>query len=85
MFGGGVLSWDVTGKHSSPRCCSNYKSVSVDITVNQSGALEVQDSLKHTVTGGHARKESIMGGIIILLTPPRIIDPFPAWMPPLCY
>ena len=84
MFGGGVLSWDVTGKHSSPHCCSNYKSVSdsVDITVNQSGALEVPESLENIRTGGHARKESITGGIIILLTPPRTIDPFPAWMPP---
>ena len=39
---------------------------------------------KTTMIGGHAQKESIVGGIIILLTPPPIIDPFPAWRPPLC-
>ena len=31
--------------------------------------------------GGQAQKESIMGGIIIFMTPAPIIDPFPAWKP----
>ena len=39
---------------------------------------------KTTMIGGHAQKESIEGGIIILLSPPPMIDPFPAWRPPLC-
>ena len=48
----------------------------------QSGALtSVRDHLRDTVLGGRAQKESIMGGIIILPTP--VIDPFPAWKPPL--
>ena len=38
--------------------------------------LEVKESHKDTVIGGLAEKESIMGGIIILLTPAPIIDPF---------
>ena len=50
----------------------------------QSGALtSVRDHLRDTVLGGHAQKESIMGGIIILLTPAPVIDPFTAWKPPL--
>ena len=50
----------------------------------QSGALtSVRDHLRDTVLGGHAQKESIMGGIIILLTQAPVIDPFPAWKPPL--
>ena len=35
----------------------------------------------HYMIGGHTLKESIMGGIIILLTPASIIDPFSAWKP----
>ena len=31
--------------------------------------IEVRDSRKDTVIGGHAQKESFMGGIITLLTP----------------
>ena len=44
---------------------------------------EVRDYHEDSVTvdSGQAQKESIMGGIIIL----SIIDPFPAWKPPLCY
>ena len=30
-----------------------------------------------------AQKESIMGGIIVLMTPAPIIDPFSAWKPPI--
>ena len=35
--------------------------------------------------GGHAEEDSVMGGCVILLTPALIIDPFPAWKPPLCH
>ena len=43
-------------------------------------------SLREThMIGGHVQKESIMCGIIILLTPAPIIDPFRAWKPPLCH
>ena len=45
--------------------------------------IDVRDSHKDTVMGGQAQKESSMGGIIILLTPPSLIDPFPAWKPPI--
>ena len=59
----------------------------VDLTLgerpDQSGTLEVRDSHKDTVIGGQTQKESIMGGIIILLTPAPIIDPFPARKPPI--
>ena len=43
---------------------------------------EVPDYHEDTLIGGQAQKESIMGGIIILLTPAPLIDPFPAWKPP---
>ena len=45
----------------------------------------VQDSQNNTMIGGQAQKEPTMGGIIILLTPETIIDPFPAWKPPSCH
>ena len=41
-------------------------------------SAEVRGSQKDTVTVGHAEKESIMGVVVI-------IDPFPAWKPPLCH
>ena len=54
--------------------------------VIQSGALEVRDRFvlihRDTVTGGHVQKESLKGGIIILLTPAPVVDPFSAWKPP---
>ena len=34
---------------------------------------------------GHAEEESIMGGIIIFLTPAPIIDPVPVWKPAFPY
>ena len=55
-------------------------------SAGQSGALltaEVRESLKHTVVGGQTLKESIMGVIIILLTPAHVIDPFSACKPPI--
>ena len=44
---------------------------------------EVPDYHEDTLIGGQAQKESIMGGIIILLTPALLIliDPFPTWKP----
>ena len=39
------------------------------------GTAEVRNSLKDTLIGRQTQKESIMGGIIILLTPAPIIDP----------
>ena len=42
------------------------------------GSTAVRDSYKDTVIGGQAQKQSIMGAVIILLTPAPIIDPFPA-------
>ena len=38
---------------------------------------------KTTMIGGHAQKESIVGGIIILQPPAPIIYPIPAWKPPI--
>ena len=38
-------------------------------------------ALQRPEIGGQAQRESTMGGIIILLTPAPIIDPFPAWKP----
>ena len=35
--------------------------------------------------GGQAQKESLIDGIIILLTPAPIIDSFPALKAPLCH
>ena len=49
----------------------------------QTGPLQLSDPHEDTVIGGQAQKESAMGGIIILLTPAPIIDPFPAWKPPI--
>ena len=46
----------------------------------QNGALEVRDWHKD-IRGGQAQRESIIGVIIILPAP--IIDPFPAWKPPI--
>ena len=46
-------------------------------------AMQVQSGgTVENVIGGTAKKNSIMGGIIILLTPAQIIDTFPAWKPP---
>ena len=42
---------------------------------------EIQAYHKDTVIGGQAQIEYIIGGIIILMTPAPIIDPFPAWKP----
>ena len=33
--------------------------------------------------GGQAQNYSVMGGIVILLTPAPVINPFPAWKSPL--
>ena len=53
-------------------------------SVRQSdGTAKVRDYHKDSVIGGQAQKESIMGGIITLLTPAPIIDPFPARKPPI--
>ena len=49
------------------------------------GTPVVRDSRKDTLIGGQARKESTMGGIIILLRPAPTIDPFPAWKLSLCH
>ena len=49
------------------------------VHLEQSGVLEVRDSHKDTVISGQAQKESIIGGIVILLNPAPIIDPFPTW------
>ena len=46
--------------------------------VIEGSTADVRDSYKDTVIGGQAQKQSIMGAIIILLTPAPIIDPFPA-------
>ena len=45
----------------------------------------LRDLQEYTIIGRHAWKESIIGGIIILLTPAPIIDSFPVWKPPLCH
>ena len=48
-------------------------------SVRQSdGTAEIRDYHKDSVISGQAQKESIMGGIITLLTPAPIIDPFHA-------
>ena len=39
---------------------------------------EVRDLHKDTVIGGQPQKQSIMGEIIILLTPAPFLYPFPA-------
>ena len=46
---------------------------------------EVRQSYRDTVIARRRQKESIMGEIIILLTPPTMIDPVPAWKPSLCH
>ena len=51
-------------------------------TYRQSGDCSGQTfQLRHNSDGGQAQKESILGGIIILLTPAPITDPFSAWKP----
>ena len=58
------------------------------ITTTATGRVKtcrVRDSHKDTVIGGQAQKESIMGGIIILLRPAPIVDPFSAWTTHLCH
>ena len=42
----------------------------------QSGELELRDSYIDTVIGGQAQKESIISGIITLLTPAPLKHPY---------
>ena len=53
-------------------------------SLRKSGALKSPESDMKTLIGGQVQEESIRGGINIMLTPAPIIDPFPAWKPPLC-
>ena len=46
--------------------------------IRSGGTAEIRDSHKDTVKGGQSQKESIIGGIIILLTPAPLTDPFQA-------
>ena len=62
----------------------HHQSLSIG-TWQQSGPLEDRDSHKVTVICWQAQKESIMGGIIILLTPAPVIDSFRAWKASLCH